>query len=324
MHKAMLILPAVLVAGLALAQQAAPSAEELILKLGSEEYAVREDATKRLVEMGEKAIPALEKALQSNDVEVRMRAGRALRAIRDPKGGRESVDVEGDSPVPESPRQGMRNRNQSYSIEMRDGRVKVRVKEVVDGKEQTREYEGESIEQLKKDHPELADVLGGFRLHVGPGAGAGRPDFDIEKFWSEWNKDFDEDFWKNFQRDQERTEKWFRRLQEQRQRMMEELRQRFDTTAQGALLGARVTRPEEVLDAQLELRGKGLVVDSVDPGSLADRLGMQRFDILIELAGREIAGAADVGAVLRGRKEGDPLAAKVIRRGRPVELKSPS
>jgi len=322
MQKLKLIVPVMLVAGLALAQQAAPSAEELILKLGSEEYAVREDATKRLVEMGEKAIPALEKALQSNDVEVRMRAGRALRAIRDPKGGQEGVDVEGDSPVPDSARPGVRNR--SYSIEMRDGRVKVRVKELVEGKEETREYEGESIEQLKKDHPELADVLGGFRVHVGPGAGAGRPDFDIEKFWSEWNKDFDEDFWKNFQRDQERTEKWFRRLQEQRQRMMEELRQRFDTTAQGALLGARVTRPEEVLDAQLELRGKGLVIDSVDPGSLADRLGMQRFDILIELGGREIAGAADVGAVLRGRKDGDPIGAKVIRRGRPTELKSPS
>ncbi len=320
MQKSILIVPAILLAGLAFAQQAAPTAEELILKLGSEEYAVREDATKRLVEMGEKAIPALEKALQSSDVEVRMRAGRALRAIRDPKGGREvEAEAGAERPLPQ-PGQGLRNR--SYSIEMRDGRVKVRVKELVEGKEQTREYEGESLDQLKRDHPELGEILGGFRLHVGPGAP--RPDFDLERFWQDWNKDFDDDFWKNFQRDQERTEKWFRRLQEQRQRMMEELRRRFESDAQGALLGARVTRPEEVLDAQLDLRGKGLVVEGIDPNSLADRLGMQRFDILIELGGREISTAADVAAVLRDRKQETPLAAKVIRRGRPAELKSSS
>ncbi|MHC4954531.1 MAG: HEAT repeat domain-containing protein, partial [Planctomycetota bacterium] len=75
------ILPATLSSAVAVAQDASP--DKLIELLGHDEYNVREDATKKLIALGAAAIPALEKAVQDEDVEVRMRAGRALRSIRE-------------------------------------------------------------------------------------------------------------------------------------------------------------------------------------------------------------------------------------------------
>ena len=57
------------------------STDDLIQDLGHLDYATRESATLALIEQGSKARTALEKALESEDVEVRMRAGRALRSI---------------------------------------------------------------------------------------------------------------------------------------------------------------------------------------------------------------------------------------------------
>ena len=90
MRAALILLPLALGA-VVLAQDKAQEKQQeevvvLILKLGHEEYAVREAATAKLIELGEKAVPALEDALKSSDLEVRMRAGRALRAIRTKEG----------------------------------------------------------------------------------------------------------------------------------------------------------------------------------------------------------------------------------------------
>ena len=84
----------------------------------------------------------------------------------------------------------------------------------------------------------------------------------------------------------------------------------------------RARRPEPVLDAQLELRGKGLVVEEVARQSLAARLDLKRFDILLELNGMPIRGFEDVGPALRSRADKEPVAAKVMRRGQIVDLKS--
>ncbi|MHC5039105.1 MAG: hypothetical protein ACYTHM_17490 [Planctomycetota bacterium] len=56
--------------------------DRLISRLGSDLWKEREDATKALVEIGEAAIPALEKALNHEDPEVRLRAGLILEEVR--------------------------------------------------------------------------------------------------------------------------------------------------------------------------------------------------------------------------------------------------
>src|SRR5262249_5517618 len=58
-----------------------PEVERLIRQLGSEDFARREAASKRLQAIGEPALPALRKAMGSEDLEVRHRARGIVTAI---------------------------------------------------------------------------------------------------------------------------------------------------------------------------------------------------------------------------------------------------
>ncbi|MHC4937867.1 MAG: HEAT repeat domain-containing protein [Planctomycetota bacterium] len=285
--------------------------EELVKDLGHADYQVRENATKALMAMGKKAIPALEEALDSEDVEVRMRAGRALRSIRATKTKEPKKE--------EAPKRGFTGTNRSVSIQMRNGEYVVTITERdKDGKATTKTYTGKSLEEIRKNHPETRDALGDARF------GATHDPFkDFDKWFEDgWGRR-DDDFWKKADEDIakeiERMRAWARRLQEQRQRAE---RQRPRSQSDGRLLGVVARRPEAVLDAQLELRGKGLVIEDVSRNSLAARLTMQRFDILVELNGMAIRGLSDVGPALRAVEEGKPVTAKVVRRGRVMDLKS--
>ena len=54
--------------------------ERLVTNLGAADYAERETAEKRLLELGRLAVPALKSALKSSDAEVQFRAERLLLA----------------------------------------------------------------------------------------------------------------------------------------------------------------------------------------------------------------------------------------------------
>lgn len=63
-------------------KQDASSPEKLVADLGADDYQTREDAQKKLVALGRRALPALEKAeKESKDAEVRARAHEAIAAI---------------------------------------------------------------------------------------------------------------------------------------------------------------------------------------------------------------------------------------------------
>jgi HEAT repeat protein len=55
--------------------------KELVAQLGHDDFAVREEATKKLSEIGRPAVPAVREAAKSGDAEVRMRARRILDKI---------------------------------------------------------------------------------------------------------------------------------------------------------------------------------------------------------------------------------------------------
>jgi len=306
----MIFLPLIFVAGVL--AQPAQTPEELVKKLGDQEYAVREQATQELIKLGDSAIPALEQALKSDDVEVRLRAGRALRAIRgEQKSGAEQR--ERVQPGEQGPQPG-HSTVRSIQIQAVDGKVKVTVKEMVDGKQTTRTYEGKSLDEIKRKHPELSKSLGGLRFSTRQS----RDPFDMDKFWKGWGKDFNDDFMRRWQenskRDLDRMQRWWKMLEEQRRALgASPLLPRPATAAQ--VLGVRASRPPAVLDAQLQLRGVGLVIDAVEKETRADRLGLMRYDILLKLNGNEIRRAEDVARILRGVKKGAPLTATVVRRG---------
>jgi hypothetical protein len=311
MRAALFLLP-LLLAAVVVAQQA-PTAEELIEKLGHEDYQVREDATKNLIEMGEKAVPALEKALQAEDLEVRVRAGRALRAIRGEKAAKKEQPRKLEPLAP-----GARtSTGSSVQIQILPDGVTVRVQEEVDGKQTVKEYKGASLEELKKKHPELEKHLGGLRFRQE----GTRDPFDMDKFWEDWHKDFDDDFMRRLRddtrREMERMDRWLKMLRERRQRdRLEWPRADRDRP----VLGMRGVRPDPVLNAQLDLRGRGVVVVSVEKETLADTLGLRVHDVLIELNGSEVRRLDDIAKILRQRKEGATVTAKVIRRAKTIEL----
>jgi hypothetical protein len=292
--------------------QGADDPAEIVKQLGSEDYAVREEAQRKLIEMGEKAVPALEEALKSDDLEVRLRAGRALRAIGGEARQAEKAEETERAEQPATP--GVQQK--STSLQFMPGKVTVTVTETVDGKVVTKTYEASSMEELKEKYPELK-LDNRFQFRFGT-----RDDFDMDKFWREWNsnfENFDDDMQKwqdETRREVEAMRRWLEHWRNQPQRMRPDQRLAFP----GGMLGVRASLPTGVLDAQLDLRGKGIVVDAVEKDSLADRLGLQRFDILVELNGREIRGAEDVAAALHGLAADAKVSAKVVRRAQQLTL----
>jgi hypothetical protein len=88
-------------------------------------------------------------------------------------------------------------------------------------------------------------------------------------------------------------------------------------------LGARLQRPSEVLAEQLDLpQGRGLVLGEVKPGSPADRAGLKKHDILLELGGKAVSSQAnDFLKVLNDFKTGDKVDAVVVRKARKESIK---
>ncbi len=334
MRNTLFLVPLIAATALVVAEDPATPAQplnaaQLVDRLGHKDFAVREQATAALVKLGEKAVPALEKALESDDLEVRLRAGRALRRIRGVNQGPKKSGTKrkdgSKNDVDDAPAAGIPNPNRprpapgssSTSVEMRDGRVRVTVTEIVDGKRQTKTYEGASIEELRNKHPELRGRLGGIRFRLG------RDPFDMDKFWKDFRKR-DDPFRKwheETQRQMEEMRRMWEQLRRSRPGFRPGLNGRLDdrrARATGRLLGVRAKRPEPVLDAQLQLRGRGLVIDTVEPDSRAARLGLKRHDILVELNGTEIRRFEDVARAL-ARKVATTTA-KVVRAANLIEL----
>ena len=322
MIRARILFLAPLLLAAVVAAQSTATPEELIARLGHEDYAVREQATSDLIELGSKALPALERALQSDDLEVRLRAGRAIRAIRAGKG-----EAKAEEQAPKPKPRGRSNVSRGIEIVIGpDGRVKVKQRLVEDGEETVKEYEGESLEALKKEHPELREALGDSRF----GFGFGRDSKEIERLFEEFRgfhglerEFFDKDFWKELDdewRDQlQRLERWRGRAREQQKRALDAWR-RSRPVPDGKLLGVRAVAPGEVLNAHLGLRGSGLVVETIEEGSIGADLGLQRYDVLVRLNGFDIRKPADVRLALADYQRGKPITATVVRKAKRIEL----
>lgn len=83
-------------------------------------------------------------------------------------------------------------------------------------------------------------------------------------------------------------------------------------------LGVRVERPAPALVEQLDLPAdKGLVLAEIVAGSPAEKAGLKKNDILLELAGRPVPNdPREFAELVRGLKAKAPLEAKVLRKGK--------
>ncbi|MFM7293035.1 MAG: hypothetical protein ACKO6B_17640 [Planctomycetia bacterium] len=85
-------------------------------------------------------------------------------------------------------------------------------------------------------------------------------------------------------------------------------------------LGLRLARASEVLRQQLALaRGAGLVVEEVLPGSVADRAGFKRYDVLVLLDDQMLLLPEQLTALLEAA-DGTSLECTVLRGGTKVTI----
>lgn len=259
--------------------QDADRIQDLIRKLGSEEYSAREQATEELRKIGKPAREALKKAAEeSGDPEVRQRA-QAL--LDEPAKSEKPVPPRRTVPAPAPGRPGVRgssvsvrtvNGDSTYVIQPFDeqppltfhkaavGKVKL---EYTDAKGEAASAESATLEAFLKDHAELAQKFGitadgieyaGSRVSFkGPMPGFGMP-----------------------------------RLGPVPPRRLPP--PPTDDDAGTVVAGARLAPVDDAVRAQLDLpEGQGVVVQDVAPGSVAEALGLRKSDILLEIDGRKMA-----------------------------------
>lgn len=157
--------------------------------------------------------------------------------------------------------------------------VKIREKDA-DGKEVVKEYKGATIDEIKKEHPELADRLGGFSIRVMP----------PQVFWPGANR-----------------------------RPLNPLQPPVTPRARAAgkaIFGLTLTDVGEALASHLGLeQGRGALVDTVLPGSQAEAMGIQRNDILLEVNGQGVGLAEAADLLRKAGTDKAPIELVLIRKG---------
>jgi serine protease Do len=66
---------------------------------------------------------------------------------------------------------------------------------------------------------------------------------------------------------------------------------------------------------------QGVKFADVTEGSPAQKAGLKQNDVMVEFDGKPIQNLYDFTYALRSRKAGDEVVVKVIRDGRPLEVK---
>ena len=329
---------------------------KLVQDLGAEAFDRRDAAYRELARIGAPAIPELEKALKSDDVQIRVSAERLLRRLR-----AASTAEKRPAPAPDRPRErhldeflreleerglpglgedweewhrqmdrrfqemrkqlraleedldrdvreGIRRapsggtserhvrvQSDDEAIDCRvdaEGKVTVGITTKKDGREETATYEAPGAEEFRKRHPEIWERVKGFlgdgnrlRVEIGPSI----------RLW-------------RFGTDPRRAPTPLP----------------VPAPAEGPRLGIYTAEITPALRSHLALGpDEGLLVDAVQPGSLAARLGLERYDVVLRIGGESVGSPGEVRTVLAKLPADAPVKVTVARRGKRLELVEP-
>jgi len=220
-----------------------PSIDRLVSDLGAQDSKVADRAEAELRKRGRDAAPALREAARSDNAERAMRARALLLDL-----AKEQPRESGRSPAP---RMAVVYEDWTQGIKFAlkpDGSVELTAPEKDGGSEQRKyqTYRASSMDEFKKQHPELVEKYGLdnlVRVRSVP---------DADKEMREWLGLADPS------EDQEES--------------------------RGRRFGVMISPVGPALATQLGLsRGEGLLVRQVEPGSLAEKSGLKRYDIITAL-----------------------------------------
>jgi len=290
---------------LSLALQDQDRIQDLIRKLGSDDFATREQASEELKKAGKPAREALQKAAEeSEDPEVRQRSKSILEELAKPA-PRKAV------PLPPGRLPGVRgmsfvsvssvNGDTTYTITPGDGSPVLKLfkgaagavkLDYVDEKGESKAAEAASLEGFLKDNKELAQKFGiteegidyaGSRVSFKPQPGRG-----------------------------------FRFNLPQQPRVPPPPPAPLpEEDPEFALIGGALLAPvDDSLRAQLEIpEGQGAVVSKVTAGSVAEALGLKKNDVLLEIDGKKITSPESAKGLIK--KGSSPV---VLRKGKKETL----
>jgi hypothetical protein len=322
--------------------------------LGADDVEVRKAAEKALASRGAAAVEALEDAAESHsDPEVQWRARRVLRRIRAGSGDgglrpRGVTPERAEEEVPNRPGASMdltrvieemraqmeemrrrvgamsggvdldllervqRSTQSSTSVQIGPDGVRVEVKETgEDGEPVTRVYEAESMEALKEQHPEI-----GGRIGFGIGGIDGKPfqglELDMDVFSPGGIRvdprgvDIQPFELKGLPPGGLRP--WTSGAPSEAPQDAPP----SDGERLGIYVGDLAPEVRDFLEIEA---GLGLLVASVEEGSLGTELGLRAKDVVLRIADRDIRSTADVRAALRGVAKGERVVVEVNRMG---------
>lgn len=303
--------------------------ERLIKNLGADDWKTREEATEELKKIGRPAIPALKKALESDDPEVTWRSRLIIRAIDRaekesapeddtvkiwPKvqkfPGKLKIIIQGNEPY------------QAFTLH-RDpsGKITVTVKKKTkEGKEETKTYSADSIEEFQKNYPEIAEQFGIKEMELRE-----IPEIDPDEIWEELGKTWGKR-WDEMRKEMKRMEEWLKKGFERD--FLDELLPRppkirpMPTPASRNKLGMTVEFVDEILREHLNLPEEtGILVKDVLEDSLAEKIGFQKGDVILKVNDQPIKTIWEFKHLMDEALEKDKVNISIIRKGNKQELK---
>jgi hypothetical protein len=316
---ATLLIPALLLAPQD--EETTKKIDALIRDLGAEDFETREKASAELRKIGKPAVPALRKAAESEDAEVKMRAKAILEELEKPAKEKPKIGIGGSRITVKSV-----NGDTSYIIvpsngdaitltRAKDGAVQLDYTEAG----QAKTAKAESLAKFLETHPELAKKYGisedgidyaGARASFKGGGPRFHFDFNQEL------PDFTEEMERLRKLFEDRDWGWDRDWTDPD--LDELLRELRGGGRAPSAHGASFSEVDEVLRAHLEIpEGTGLVVRRVKEDSLAAKLGLKKNDIVLEVDGTKVSSTRDVKSLL---KKDSTL--QILRGGKRTELKT--
>jgi len=196
-----------------------------------------------------------------------------------------------------------RNSDQGITFKVDNGKVELSVlterPKGQDGKVTT--YKADSYSAFQHEYPELVKK---FDLdQIVPGK---MQSTEIEKTWKEWAKRFGQDeeerlrrFFEEFPKETTDATRDLDRWFEEEHRALENLEQRFHaggipavktpSTKDHPVFGLLVMPVTDVLRSQLGLAShEGLTVAEIEKGSLAERSGILKYDVIVRISGQKV------------------------------------
>ena len=201
----------------------------------------------------------------------------------------------------------------AYSLRVNgDGRVEMTVNE--NGKEKT--YQADSMDEFVRKYPDVAREYGVGRGGMKTWKFHGTEDFS--KKFEDWRKQFgDFDFLKQ---DPE-----FQKLLENPDHLFQNHaapKAQAERAPDGPRLGVRLAPLSQVLADQLgiDVKSASLIAD-VEAGSLAEKSGVKKSDLLVKVDGKDVSGIESIRAAIQEALQKKAFDLDVLRQGKRQTLK---